>query len=194
MDATITLRDGTSVPIRPLAESDLDRLHAFFTAMPEEDRVFLRLDVADREQLERRIHEMRDGQVFRLVAVIDDEIAAYGILEREGHTWKSHIGELRLFVAPDRQRQGLGMHMARQLYLLAVSERIEELVVRMMRPQKAARSIFRRLGFHKETVLPDYVKDRKGRLQDLVLMRCELQVLLKEMEDYFADRDMQLHR
>ncbi len=194
MKNEVDLKNGTQAHIRPLAEPDLDILHDFFLAMPEEDRVFLRLDVTEREQIEARIRDSADGRAFRLVALIDEIVAAYGVLELERLGWKEHVGEVRLFVARPHQRQGLGVLLARELYLLAVSERVEEIVVRMMRPQMAARSIFRRLGFHREVVLPDYVKDRKGRTQDMILMRCELKTLLQELEDYIADGDWQRSR
>ncbi len=61
----------------------------------------------------------------------------------------------------------------------------------MMRPQKAARSIFRKLGFRQEVVLPDYVKDLGGTKQDLILMRCDLEALWREMEDFVASGDWQ---
>ncbi len=67
-------------------------------------------------------------------------------------------------------------------------------MVRMMRPQVAARSIFRKLGFHEETLLPDYVKDRRGHKQDLILMRCDLEALWQELEDFIATGDWQRTR
>ena len=69
-----------------------------------------------------------------------------------------------------------------------------EIVVRMMRPQIAARSIFRKLGFHEETVLPDYVKDLEGHKQDMILMRCDLQALWNELEDFISTWDWQRAR
>lgn len=61
----------------------------------------------------------------------------------------------------------------------------------MMRPQKAARSIFRELGFRQEVVLPDYVRDLSGTKQDMILMRCDLEGLWREMEDFIASSDWQ---
>jgi hypothetical protein len=67
---------------------------------------------------------------------------------------------------------------------------VEEIVVRIMRPQIAARSIFRKLGFQ-ETVLPDYVKDLDGHKQDPILMRCDLQALSSELDDVISTWDWQ---
>jgi L-amino acid N-acyltransferase YncA len=190
----VKLKDGGEVLIRPMQPDDLDRSYAFFQTLPEHDRVFLRADVTKRKQVERRIRLMRSGKVRRIVAVVDDQIVADGALELAGYEWKEHVGEVRLIVAREYQRKGLGMLMARELYRLAHAEKLEEIVVRMMRPQYAAHNIFRRLGFRDQTLLPEYVTDRTGKRQDLILMRCDLKALWQELEDYFHDWDWQRAR
>jgi hypothetical protein len=59
-------------------------------------------------------------------------------------------------------------------------------MVTIMRPQTAARNIFRKLGFREEMVLPDHVRDRRGRSQDLILMRCDLEAMWKELEEFYG--------
>jgi L-amino acid N-acyltransferase YncA len=194
MDTTVKLKDGIEILIRVQREDDLDNLSEFFQAMPEEDKRFLRYDVSCREVLEDRFRATETGRIQRIVAIANNEIAAEGVLELEGHGWKEHVGELRLFVRPAYQRKGLGMLMARELYALAAAAKVEEIVVKMMRPQISARKIFRRLGFHEEILIPDYVKDRNGEVQDLILMRCDLESLWQELEDYLAQSDWQRTR
>jgi len=194
MKKTVTLKDGSEVVIRGMQENDLDRCCAFFSALPGEHRVFLRTDVTRRQAVEQRIACMRTGRVRRIVALAGDAIVADGVLELAGHGWEDHVGEIRLIVAQSHQRKGLGLLMARELYGIAAEESLEEIVVKMMRPQIAARSIFRKLGFRKEVVLPDFVKDRSGRRQDLVLMRCNLDRLWQEYEDELARSDWQRTR
>jgi L-amino acid N-acyltransferase YncA len=185
----VQLKDGTEALIRPMKESDFEASFAFFQALPNEDRAFLRVDVTKRRLVKKRIKDIETGKVKRIVAEVDGKIVADGALELAGHGWKQHVGELRLIVARDHQRKGLGMFMARELYQIASAERLEEIVVRMMRPQDAAHSIMRRLGFRDQTLLPEYVRDRDGKLQDLILMRCHLEQLWNELEDYFAEFD-----
>ena len=191
MGKTVELKDGTAIVIRPLTTTDLDRSFAFFEALPTDDRAYLRHDVTRREVVEQRIRSMKSRGVKRLVAVVDDRIVADAALELETAGWKQHVGELRLIVARPYQRRGLGMLMARELYSIAAEAKVEELIVKVMRPQIAARSIFRRLGFHEETLLPDYVKDVSGCKQDLILMRCDLEALWRELEDFMANWDWQ---
>lgn len=194
MEKTVHLKDGTEVVIRPLTAEDLDRSSAFFQGLPAEDREYLRVDVTRPDVVERRIREVAGGKVKRLVAVVNEEIVADGALELGGHDWTCHVGELRLIVARDFQRKGLGMLMARELYALAASEKVEQVIVSMMRPQTAARNIFRKLGFREEITLRDHVKDRSGRTQDLIIMRCDLEALWRELETRFADSDWQRTR
>lgn len=194
MKKRVKLKDGTEVLIRDMTAADLDGSVAFFGALPEEDRAYLRRDVTKREVVEQRITEIESGAAMRVVAEADGEIVADGTLELAGQDWKKHVGEIRLIVARPFRRQGLGVLMANELYGLAAASRVEEVIVKMMRPQEAARSIFKRLGFEDETVLPDYVKDLGGEKQDMILMRCDLEALWQKMEDFLATGDWQRTR
>jgi L-amino acid N-acyltransferase YncA len=190
----VRLKSGTEVLIRHMVPDDLERSITFFHELPEDDRAFLRVDVTRRDHVERRIREAETGRVRRLVALDGDRIVADGGLELFGHGWKEHAAELRLIVARDFQRQGLGMLMARELFGLAAHEKVEEIVVKMMRPQIAARRIFRKLGFREEFSLPRWVKDLRGVKQDLIVMQCDLNALWEELEEHFTGRDWQRTR
>ena len=189
MSKQVELKDGTSVVIRPMTVADLDLSVAFFGSLTPQDRLYLRHDVTRREEVEARIQAMQAGRARRLVALDGEAIVADAALELEPASWKQHVGEIRLIIANPYKRKGLGMLLARELYSMAVEAKVEEIIVRMMRPQLAARSIFRKLGFREETLLPDYVKDAEGQKQDLVLMRCDLEGLWQKLEDFIADRD-----
>jgi L-amino acid N-acyltransferase YncA len=194
MDKVVKLKDGTEVHIRQMREDDIERSFAFFQDLPAEDRLYLRSDVTRRSVVEDRIKAMAGGLVERLVAEVNGQIVADGSLEVEGHDWKEHVGELRLIVAKAYQGKRLGLLLARELYLLAASKRVEEVMARMMGPQLGARKILQRLGFREETVLPGYVKDLNGAKQDLIIMRCNLRETLRELEDYLAIEDWQRAR
>jgi len=187
---TVKLKDQTEVLIRPMTMDDSERSLAFFRALPEEDRACLRRDVTRPEIIQERLGEMEQGTAKRLVALAGDEIVADGALELTRHGWEKHIGELRLIVARPYQHKGLGVLMARALHDLAVSEQIEEIVVKTTRSQITAVKIFRKLGFHEELLLRNYVRDSHGRKQDLVLMRCKVQDLVRQLDDYLSELDL----
>lgn len=188
------LKDGTNVVIRPLTGDDVELSFAFFKGLREEDRRYLRVDVTKRENVERRIRTMGTAHVKRLVALVDDDIVADGALELFREEWTAETGEIRLIVSPRYQREGLGMLMARELYLLAIAEHLENIVVRMARPQVAARSIFTRLGFEEESTVAEFVLDNAGDRHDLVLMRCDVEKMWWELEAFFEQLDWQRAR
>lgn len=194
MEHKAKLKDGTDVVIRELALDDLDKSIAFFKGLPKEDRIYLRVDVTRPENVERRINMIKFGQVIRLVAFADNEIIADGALELETEEWEEHMAEIRLIVAHSYQRKGLGMIMARELFALASSRNVEEIVVKFMEPQSSARKVFEKLGFHEDSILHNYVKDIDGIKHDLVLMRCDLKSLWEKLDDYISNFDWQRTR
>ena len=191
---TIALKDGRDVTIRNMCPGDVEASFAFFSALPEEDRKYLRVDVTRRKFVERRTTELDSDRVGRLVAVVDDEIVADGSLELQGHGWGDAIGEIRLIVARAYQHLNLGTLLARELYYLAMQQKLDRIVVRVMRPQSRAHRIMQRLGFKEEFLIPEHVRDQEGVWQDLIIMRCNLDDLWNEMESLVEASDWRWHR
>jgi RimJ/RimL family protein N-acetyltransferase len=190
----LTLKDGRQVTVRSMDASDVDRSYEFFCALPEEDRKYLRIDVTRRRMVERRTTELDRSRIERLVVVHGDEIVADGALYLEGHGWGDNVAEIRLIVSRDWQRLGLGTLLARELFHLASQYRVDRIVARLMRPQKGAHRIMRRLGFSEEFLIPEHVRDQDGTWQDLIIMRCPLDELWREMEFQLESTDWRRHR
>jgi len=189
MEKTETLKDGTKATIRNLAIEDLDRLMSFYPSLPEEDLRYLRVDVTNRNIVKQRIEAAESGNIFRIIALKGDSIIADGALELTTEEWRRHQGELRVIVAKEFRHKGVGMIIMRELYFLAIEKKVEKVVAKMMKPQVAARTICKKLGFHEELVIPDYVKDQTGKSQDLVIMTCDIQELWKELDQFYMDSD-----
>ena len=189
MEKTETLKDGTKVTIRNLTVEDLDRLMSFYQSLPEEDIKYLRVDVTNRNIVKQRIEFAEAGDIFRIIALKGDSIIADGALELTTEEWRRHQGELRVIVAEEFRRKGVGMIIMREIYFLAIEKKVEKVIAKMMKPQVAARTICKTLGFHEELVIPDYVKDQTGKSQDLVIMTCDIQELWKELDQFYMDSD-----
>ena len=189
MEKTETLKDGTKVTIRNLTVEDLDRLMSFYRSLPEEDIKYLRVDVTNKNIVKQRIEFAKAGDIFRIIALKGDSIIADGALELTTEEWRRHQGELRVIVAEEFRRKGVGMIIMRELYFLAMEKKVEKVVAKMMKPQIAARTICMTLGFHEELVIPDYVKDQTGNFQDLIIMTCDIQELWKELDQFYMDSD-----
>ena len=194
MENTVRLRDGTEVIIRTMRKEDLEESYHFFKSLAPEDRTYLRTDVTKINVIKARIKAQEEGLVRRLVAVIDNKIITDGGLELSGREWKKHQGEIRLIVATKYQQKGLGLLMAKELWQLALKEKLQDIVVKIMRPQKGAIRIFKKLGFQEEAVFKDYVTDGKGKKQDLIVMRCDVDKMWKAMEEDLISSDWQINR
>jgi GNAT superfamily N-acetyltransferase len=186
-----TLKDGTGILIRTLTFNDLEKLMAFYRSLPYEDRKYLRINVTDKSAVEKRIRDVECGIAVRIVALHKNNIIAIGALELGRDDWHKSLGELRVAVSRDFQRKGLGLMMLRELYLIAVDHKVEKIVVKMLRPQMAARKICKKLGFREELYLPAYVKDQDKKDQDLLIMTCNIDELWREFEIIYKDSDWQ---
>lgn len=194
MEIEVTLKNGKKVTIRHMRPDDVQGSFDFFQKLPPADRKYLRVDVTNWEFVERRVRHSDDGQVERLVVVDGEQIVGDGALELGGHGWGQNIAEIRLIVARGYQRTGLGTLLARELYRLAVQHDASRIVARLMRPQLGAHRILQSLGFHEEFLLPSMVLDRDGQWQDMIIMRCNLDDLWREIETSFELSDWRVHR
>jgi L-amino acid N-acyltransferase YncA len=189
MNKKMALKDGTELTVRELALDDLESLMKFYVSLPKNDRKYLRIDVTDKDLVKNRILDAVNKKDIRLVITDGNQIIASGTLEFSREDWRKNQGELRLIVARKFQRRGVGLMLARELYHQAAENGVKKLVVKMMKPQTSAQNMVRKLGFHKKRTIPDYVTDQFGKLQDLVIMTCDMKEFWKEMEHDHHDSD-----
>ena len=72
----LTLKDGTTMMMRPLSKNDGPALLAFFSALPIGDRIFLKEDVTNRGIIDRWVEELDYEKVLPLIAERDAAIYA----------------------------------------------------------------------------------------------------------------------
>jgi len=89
---------------------------------------------------------------------------------------------VRLAVSPSRRGQGLGRELARRALVEAVGSGLTKLVVEVVAEQTAVLALFTDLGFSGEALLTDHIRDRGGRLRDLM-------VLAHHVQDTWAGMD-----
>jgi RimJ/RimL family protein N-acetyltransferase len=191
---SMTLNDGTEVCVRPIQADDAEKFYWFLGGLTDEDRRYLRIDVTDRDFIIDRIQNPHPSIVVRLIAETDREIVGEALLEIPRDRWESEIGEIRLVIAPGYRRKGMGRRLAREIYFRAIERRLRKIVARMMRPQRGARRIFRRLGFSEEALLPDHVTDMQGQAQDLLVMSLDIEELKRDLKDHHELWDMRIRR
>ena len=104
----LSFKGGKSVQVRPMTYEDADALHHFFCAIPEEDLLFLRRDVTDRDVIEAWAQDVALGRTFTLLAERNGELVGEASIHRSQVPWTSHVGEIRVVVGASDRAHGLG--------------------------------------------------------------------------------------
>jgi L-amino acid N-acyltransferase YncA len=191
---TVRLKDGRSIQIRPLAHDDFDKLLAFFQALSEEDRLFLRHDVRDPELIRKWTEELDHGRVLPVVALDCDEIVADGSLHVMNHGWTQHVGHLRLVTARTHRHKGLGGLVARELVALAERRGLEKLQAQVIEDNVGAVRMLAALGFATAAILEGMVRDQKGNKRNLAIMVNDVSTLSHVLESWIQDSMIPAYR
>ncbi len=170
----IKLSDGTEVSIRRMEPEDSEKILSFAGKLPEEDLLFLRTDITDRQAVKQWAENIRKGQTVTLLAEVGDEVAAYATVHLEQARWTRRVGEIRVNGSPRFRGRGLGKRLTAEIFELAKSLGLKKLSAMMTPDQVAARAAFERLGFRVEAILADWVEDRSGRVRDMLIMTHDL--------------------
>ncbi len=185
----VRLKDGNLLLLRPMLPEDLDSSHRFFLALPEEDRLHLRLDVTDRENVRIRMESTDALEAWRLVALQDEEIVGDATLYQPRYGWMRHTGEIRCIVARPWQGRGLGTFLLNELFQAALRRGVERLFAQVSTGQAAALHILDQLGFRREAVLRKHRRDLRGEAHDVIVMTASLSDLWRRLEDLMHAMD-----
>lgn len=173
----VPLRDGSKILLRPVVREDEEALYAFFKGLSEEDRLYLRDDVANREVIHGWMENLDYERVLPIVAIDGDKIVGDATLHRAPHGWKRHVGEIRMSVAGSHRGKGLARVIAAEIFQNAVGLGLDKLIAEMLAIQKNAQRVFKRLGFVEEALLKDHCKDVNGNKHDLIIMSNDVTTL-----------------
>lgn len=179
-----TLKNGKDIILRPMVKDDKEKLINFFLSIPKEDRMFLKDDVTDRSIIEEWTSNIDYKRIFPIVAEIDEErIIGDASLHMRLFGWMRHIGEIRIVIDREFQRQHLGFLLAREIFQIAMKMKLEKVKAEMMENQYSAIKIFMALGFKKEAVLKDHVIDLNNKKHNLFIMTQSVASLWERLND-----------
>ena len=179
---TISL-SGQEVEIRILGAEDRAPVLAFARALPEQDLLFLRLDITEPDIVDAWLANIGNGATFSLSAYADGDFVGYATVERNPARWTRRVGEIRVNVAPSLRSQGLGRSLTSQIFDIARAFGLKKLVAHMTPDQAGAQAAFKRLGFVPEALLADHVEDRHGNAHDLIIMSYDVDGHSGHMDD-----------
>lgn len=171
---SITLADGAKVEIRKMTSADRDPMLAFANALPQEDLLFLRVDLTQPEVVDDWIANLEAGTSTSLVVYDNEGLIGYATVHRNPAPWTRRVGELRVNVNQAYRTRGLGKNLISEIFDVARGMGVRKLMANMTTDQHGAQAAFRRLGFMPEALLADHVEDRNGRSRDLVIMSYDI--------------------
>ena len=179
----VVLPGGEEVEIRMMTGEDRHAVLAFARDLPEEDLLFLRVDLTQEPVVDEWLSNLRSGHSTSLVAYDANGLIGYATVHRDPAPWTRRVGEIRVNVSPAYRARGLGRSLTAQIFDVARELGLKKLTANMTTDQRGAQAAFRRLGFVPEAVLADYVEDREGRLHDLVIMCYDIDGLTDRMAE-----------
>lgn len=164
----LDLADGATVVVRPLRQSDQPALLAFFRAIPEPDRWWLREDVSDPTVIRHWLASLDYDRVLPLVALVGESIVADATLHRRGFGARQRNAEVRMVVAPPYRGLGLAYALLAELCEIAAAAGLARVEAEIAgRAQSGAREAVEQFGFEHLATLPDHLVGPDGRPHDL---------------------------
>lgn len=175
----VNLKDGTQATLRPMMRADGRKLLEFFLRVPEEDRRYLRDDVASPELIDAWARELDYARVMPILAVIAGKVVADASLHW-GNTWgdrpeMAHAGDVRVVVDPAFRSMGLANLMIQELIAIAREAKLERLFFHLaIGGEAAAIRAAERLGFVGVAAVFRQHRDKQGKPFDLLVMELPL--------------------
>jgi RimJ/RimL family protein N-acetyltransferase len=122
-----------------------------------------------------------------LVALAGGHVIASAQLQRSRYGWTTHVGEIRVVIAHDFQRQGLGVALCRLLVKHAIAAGLEKIMAEVPMTRTTVAKAFEKLGFQREAVLKRHIKDVTGRKCDLAIFTNDVSHIWERMESLVSD-------
>jgi RimJ/RimL family protein N-acetyltransferase len=178
----------SQVEIARMTSGDRDALVGFVAALPAHDLLFVPRDLGHPKVVDAWMRSLDSGNVTSLVARHDGAMVGCTGIVTDSLSWSRHVGELRVLVSPEWRGKGLGRVLIQECFAQALELGLKKLVAQMTTDQRAAIAVFEELGFRAEALLAKHVRDRDGKLHDLVLLSHDVEAVEARNEALgFAD-------
>lgn len=169
-----------SYTLRLMRAEDKKAMLDFARSLPENDLLFLAIDITDERAVDDWIRRLNDGNLQTILVEENGKLVGHGSLLHEEQVWTRHLGGMILLLSPEVRGKGLGNILAGELFALASELKLKKIMARMAAEQKGAIQVFEKLGFKIEALLADCVIDRNDRTHDLIMMSYDITGLTEE--------------
>lgn len=173
---SLKLRDGTAVIVRPLNKRDEARLHNFFLAVPEEERLFIKQPIFERKMFRDWCRHIDFESNLPLLMLHGNKIIGEATLHQRSGGWKRHIGLLGVLTHPGYRGRDVAKILVEEQVQIARTLGLRKLEAELNGERKVAIYALEQLGFTRLMCLEDYVLDMKAVSHDLIVMGMNLKV------------------
>ncbi len=165
----ITLPDGIRVCLRPLTPKDRDALIALFANLPPEETQYFRSKIADPSLVAAWAENPDYATIFPLVAVVGDRIVGNSTLHM-GKGYTRHTAEIRIFLAKDFRRHGIGSAIIKAQLEIARKIGLHQVIAEVVESRPQVIHAFERLGFERQFAWRDLFMTPEGETLDMVVV------------------------
>jgi len=169
----VTLHDGARVLLRPIIPADRQAMLDLFLPIPFEERLYMRHDINDPNVVGAWVDHPDFDKVFPLVAVVGDRIVGNATLHMHQGPAR-HRAEVRIFLAKDFRRRGLGTRQLQALIDQARRRNLYLLEVQVVSPHADHIKAMQQVGFKTMCTFEDYFMKPDGDLVDVTYMTLRL--------------------
>ena len=182
----VICRKQFEVVIRPLAVDEIPLEIELFQQLDKRDQAKLPNDLNDPNYPNRMRRWLEDGRVITLAAWSGDEVVGVLSLYPGLSTWIKHTGEVVIVTHPKYRRYGIATVLFDEMIPFAESLGLEKLYANLMDEHKEAQKLFTAIGFAKEAVLKDHIRDTYDRRHDLGIFSMDLDAAHRAMEELMS--------
>ena len=115
----ITRVKDNKVTIRLMKPEDSGALLAFARSLPEDDLLFLSIDITRPEVIEGWSRHVEAGRTFTVMAEAGGKLIGHGTLYISELTWTRDMGEMQLLISREHRGGGLGSMLANEVFAIA---------------------------------------------------------------------------
>lgn len=175
----VNLRDGARVLLRPLIAEDRKALMDLMLPIPPEEVKLLRHDVTNPQTIIEWTENIDYSKVFPLVGVVGDRIVGNATLHFNSGPAR-HRAEVRIFLAKDFRRRGLGSRLIQALIEVAKRRSLFYIEAQIVSNQVEVIKAFQKIGFNTVAVFDDFFILPDGDMRDINHMVLRLRTIEEE--------------
>lgn len=182
--STLELKGKTVELALMTGETEERDVRDFAESLPANDLLFLSRDIREPKVVEAWLRQIREGEIISVAARLDGKVVGTTAVVTDKLSFSSHVGELRVLVGPEAREIGLGRKLIQEAFLVGMDLGLDKLTARMTLDQDAAITVFEEMGFRKEAMFLDHVKDADGKKHDLLIMAHDVDGFIAQMQAY----------